>query len=234
MEEGYSLCLNKWALDKDIKNELGLLLIISSLCAEKGYCYASNQYLAKLFNITDVSISSKIKKLEKKNYIIVDYKKRGCEVISREIRLKNILTDDKDFFYSTIKNNFNEKIKSIKNYNYNNNIYSEIIDYLNEKVGSHYKSNISKTKSLIQARLNEKFTLEDFKKVIDNKCLEWMGTEWQKYLRPETLFGTKFEGYLNSQEKKLPTWFGKEIKKEEVNEERKKLAEQLTNGTWRP
>ena len=51
MEDGYSLCLNKWALDKTIKNELGLLLIISSLTAEKGYCYASNGYLAKQFNI---------------------------------------------------------------------------------------------------------------------------------------------------------------------------------------
>jgi hypothetical protein len=49
--------------------------------------------------------------------------------------------------------------------------------------------------------LNEKFTLEDFKTVIDKKAKSWMGTEWQKYLRPETLFGTKFEGYLNEKEK---------------------------------
>ena len=71
MNKGYSICLNIWALDKDIKNELGLLLIISSLCAEKGYCFASNKYLAELFDITDVSVSTKIKKLEQKNYISI-------------------------------------------------------------------------------------------------------------------------------------------------------------------
>ena len=62
MKDGYSICLNEWALDKDIKNELGLLLIISSLCSEKGYCFASNNYLAQLFNITEISVSRKIKK----------------------------------------------------------------------------------------------------------------------------------------------------------------------------
>ena len=41
-------------------------------------------------------------------------------------------------------------------------------------------------------------TVDDFKTVIDKKCDEWIGTEWEKYLRPETLFGTKFEGYLNA------------------------------------
>ena len=34
MENGYAICMNEWALDKDIKNELGLLFIISCLCAE--------------------------------------------------------------------------------------------------------------------------------------------------------------------------------------------------------
>ena len=94
MNNGYSICLNKWALDKDIKNELGLLLIISSLCAEKGYCWATNEYLAELFGITEVSVSSKIKKLEEKDYIEVTYEKRGCEITKRELRLKNILNDD--------------------------------------------------------------------------------------------------------------------------------------------
>ena len=47
------------------------------------------------------------------------------------------------------------------------------------------------------SRLNEKYTIEDFNKVIDNKCLEWLGTDFEKFLRPETLFGSKFESYLN-------------------------------------
>ena len=47
------------------------------------------------------------------------------------------------------------------------------------------------------ARLNEGYSLDDFKQVIEKKVNEWKGTEMEKYLRPETLFGTKFENYLN-------------------------------------
>ena len=77
-------------------------------------------------------------------------------------------------------------------------IYISIVDYLNEKTGSKYKPTTPKTKTAIHARLMEGFTLDDFKTVIDKKCADWMGTEYEKYLRPETLFGTKFEGYLNA------------------------------------
>lgn len=75
--------------------------------------------------------------------------------------------------------------------------YQEIIDYLNECTGSHYKATTGKTRTLIGARFKEGFTLEDFKTVIWKMCREWKDSEMVKYLRPETLFGTKFEGYLN-------------------------------------
>lgn len=135
MDQGYALCLNTWALDKDIKSELGLLLIISSLCAEKGYCFASNQYLAELFDITDVSVSTKIKKLEQKNYISIEYEYRGCEVISRKIRLKNILIDDLKNFKSTIKENFKDKRISIKKDLLDNNKGGEVFDYYQQEIG---------------------------------------------------------------------------------------------------
>lgn len=77
-------------------------------------------------------------------------------------------------------------------------LYSSIVAYLNEKAGTQYRHSSKKTQTLIHARLAEGFTLDDFKKVIDNKCCDWIATEWEKYLRPETLFGTKFEGYLNT------------------------------------
>lgn len=48
--------------------------------------------------------------------------------------------------------------------------------------------------------MNEGFSVEDFKTVIDKKYNDWKGTEWEKYLRPETLFGAKFESYLNQKE----------------------------------
>lgn len=77
--------------------------------------------------------------------------------------------------------------------------YQEIIDYLNEKAGKRYKVN-EKTKAHINARVNDGYTLADFRAVIEKKVAEWRGTEMDKFLRPETLFGTKFEGYLNQNE----------------------------------
>jgi uncharacterized phage protein (TIGR02220 family) len=75
--------------------------------------------------------------------------------------------------------------------------YEEIINYLNLRTNHNYKSNVNKTRTLIHARWNEGFRLEDFKIVIDKKSVEWLKTEYEKFLRPETLFGPKFEGYLN-------------------------------------
>lgn len=76
--------------------------------------------------------------------------------------------------------------------------YENIISYLNEKAGTKYKSTTKKTRELIRARMKEDFTLEDFKTVIDKKCADWLrDAKMCKYLRPDTLFGPKFEGYLN-------------------------------------
>ncbi|MED1602634.1 phage replisome organizer N-terminal domain-containing protein [Alkalihalophilus marmarensis] len=81
--------------------------------------------------------------------------------------------------------------------------YVEIVTYLNDATSKNYRYSTKKTKDLIKARWNEGFTLNDFKKVIDIKCREWLNNpEMNNFLRPETLFGTKFEGYLNQQEGK--------------------------------
>ena len=79
--------------------------------------------------------------------------------------------------------------------------YSEIISYLNEKTGRGFK-NVDANKRLIKARWKEGYKLEDFQKVIDNKVLDWTGKTIngqpaEKYLQPSTLFGTKFDNYLN-------------------------------------
>lgn len=76
--------------------------------------------------------------------------------------------------------------------------FSEIIDYLNEKAHRRYRPTTPKTREHIRARWNEGYTLDDFKHVIDVKCAEWLGDpKMDKYLCPDTLFGTKFEKYLN-------------------------------------
>lgn len=130
MENGYSICLNKWALDKDIKSELGLLLIISSLSAQEGYCYAKNDYFSNLFGITETSVSLKLKKLQEKGYITTVYTKRGAEVIDRKIyinidlRIKKSYTDELKKVKPTNKKNL--KYNNIINNNIiNNNIYRD-------------------------------------------------------------------------------------------------------------
>ncbi|MFR4251219.1 MAG: phage replisome organizer N-terminal domain-containing protein [Christensenellales bacterium] len=86
-----------------------------------------------------------------------------------------------------------EKEERIKNKDY---IY--IVGYLNEKAGTKYRHASQKTQACIRARFEDGFTVDDFKTVIDKKCAEWIGTDFEKFLRPETLFGPKFENYLNA------------------------------------
>lgn len=76
--------------------------------------------------------------------------------------------------------------------------YEDIVSYLNEKAGKSYKHKTAKTRTLINARFKDGFTIDDFKQVIDIKTAQWLtDSNMNQYLRPETLFGTKFEGYLN-------------------------------------
>lgn len=77
------------------------------------------------------------------------------------------------------------------------------IVYLNQVANRRYKF-VDKTKRLLLARFKEGYTLEDFKQVIDIKTAEWKDSpEFSKYLRPETLFGSKFDGYLNQKPKTI-------------------------------
>ena len=151
MKGGYSICFNEWALDKSIKDELGLLLIISSLTAETGYCYANNDYLAKIFETNVFTISRKIKKLEEKKYIKTEYEKKGCLVISRKIRLTKMSTAIDENVNRTIDENVKENnINNLNNTIINNKYcpvsskqdeipYKDIVEYLNLKAKTRYR-----------------------------------------------------------------------------------------------
>lgn len=118
------------------------------------------------------------------------------------------------------ENSIEEIYSSAKPNNVSSDEVKGIIDYLNLKTNSHYKHTSNKTRDLIKARFNEKYTLEDFKVVIDNKVEEWLNTDMEKYLRPETLFGTKFESYLNQKpiKKKSSNAFLDYLQEEELND----------------
>ena len=96
----------------------------------------------------------------------------------------------------------NEKDQNVEPIPYNkpdiktNNKHKEIIDHLNKVAGKNFKVADSHSK-LINARYREVYTLEDFKAVIDFKTSKWKGTDMEQYLRPSTLFGNKFQNYLN-------------------------------------
>lgn len=101
----------------------------------------------------------------------------------------------------------------------------DIVEYLNNKIGAHYKPNGKKMKELIRARMNEGYTVEDFKTVIDKKFKSWGNDpKMSLYLRPSTLFSTRFAEYLNEYQaedmKKLnckPTFDIEQVMKDAMN-----------------
>lgn len=134
MSKGYVICPMDWILDKNIKNELSLLLMIASLCFGQGYCWASNKYFAEKLNETEINISRKIKKLQKLGYIDISYKKRGTMITTREIRpLTKMLTAINKNVNGTVNKNVkhnNISINNINNNNIGNHFYSNnVIDF---------------------------------------------------------------------------------------------------------
>lgn len=103
---------------------------------------------------------------------------------------------------NTLSNNIkdNNITKDIDTYSKD---IKEIIEYFNNTTGKRYKDSSKSTRSHITARLKEGFSVDDFKAVIDKKTAEWKDdSKMEQYLRPETLFGTKFESYLNQKKTK--------------------------------
>ena len=116
----------------------------------------------------------------------------GEKEIEKEIEI------DKEIYRSTTGVNPGEKSPEKPKKGDGNPAYKEIIDYLNTVCGTSYRATSKATQRLISARLHEGFTVEDFKAVIRTKHAEWANdAKMSKFLRPETLFGTKFESYLN-------------------------------------
>ena len=162
------------------------------------------QYLADWVNSTKQSVIKCLKSLEEKGHIIKKEKYingvKSCEYYTTELNtlLNKVEYPIKQSLTGGIKQSLTNNIELDKLLD---NI-KEIVGYLNAKLGTRYLPANEKTQRLITARFNEnrKYTVADFKEVIDKKVKERKGTEMEKYLRPETLLGTKFESYLNQKE----------------------------------
>lgn len=99
-----------------------------------------------------------------------------------------------------------------------NELKTAVIEYLNTALGTSFRPGAKLTTRLIKARSAEGYTLDNFKKVIDFKVSDWLGnTKMQQYLRPDILFGSKFEGYLQTSRMKVPTEEDKRIDREIAN-----------------
>ena len=133
----------------------------------------------------------------------------GCQVVAKRlpqdsIGKVSIEKDSIDNILSSKHDEINENVTEIELEE--DTIHSRIINYLNLKCETSYRSSTKKTKTLIEARLKEGFKEEDFYLVIDKKTRQWLkDKDMCKFLRPETLFGNKFESYLNEPEKELTT-----------------------------
>ena len=209
-------------LSTDLKVMEKLILVeIDSLDNEDG-CFASNEHFSKFFSLSKNRCSEIIKSLEKKGYIKIDYiYQEGSKAISRRVircvrnidgGIRNIdnpirkteegysenREDNNTSFNNTFSNTSNKK-DIVEQSSTTLLPYEEIVQYLNQKTNKNFKHTSKVTQRHIRARLAEGFTVSDFKQVIDNKCNDWLRDQKMKeYLRPETLFGTKFESYLNS------------------------------------
>ena len=182
--------------------------------------YTVNQLVVnsdKRLNLTTQKVRTILKKFEKEGYI--EFLTSGSK--GKESTLKITI---KQQLFNNNATNKTEQLQQIeddkqqqsnnnvttlsKKKEKDNNIYSLVIDYLNKKANTNYRPTTKNTQSFINARVKEGYTVEDFKKVIDSKSKEWLNTDFEKYLRPATLFGTKFENYLNEANKKGPTAIG--------------------------
>ena len=106
----------------------------------------------------------------------------------------------------------NENIN--RNKDINKKEIKDIIDYMNKVFGTNYKHTSRATVQHIHARLDEGFTVNDFYQVIEKKARQWKDDpNMAQYLRPQTLFATKFESYLNQITPKEKSEFEKNIER---------------------
>ena len=227
----YSIIPATVRYDHNLKaNEKLMYGEITALASKSGYCWAENRYFAELYDVHKITISNWLKNLEDKGYIRTELKYvYGTKQVSKRLiyindtPISQIAKGYKSNDYDPINQNTKEELNTTSNNNTRDintlsrnstrTPYKEIIDYLNEKTGRNYKHKAKVNQRVIKARMNEGYTIEDFKTVIDKKFDKWNNDVKMKgYLRPETLFSTKFDRYLNEEtESNQKSWAGSDF-----------------------
>ncbi len=127
---------------------------------------------------------------------VVRNRKVNIEKPLKSINEKTIKVVDKKSIEKPLKS-INEKTTKL-----NNDLIKKIIDYLNEKTNKKFTIKNKQTIRFINGRIKDGYNENDFKKVIDIKTEKWLNTSMEDYLRPQTLFSQKMEGYLNEKNNK--------------------------------
>lgn len=135
----------------------------------------------------------KIANANVKNDKCTSAKKGNCTIAKSD---KCTSANSDNSIYINNKKNYIDRSNNNKEEK-NRKIYSNIIQHFNLKCDKSYKLNSDVFIDYIDALLAKGFSERDMIVVIDQKCKDWMNTRYAKYLRPSTLFGDKFEIYLN-------------------------------------
>lgn len=176
-------------------SETDAIIDILTMADENGEFYSTTRKLMSRWGWGSGKTVSFIKKLEEQNTIRTQTEHKRNTLYHINTGLFNGLQDTN----KTQTRHKQDTMKDVKKAKKEEDteIYKRIIEHLNMVCGTNYRHNTESSRKDIRARLNEGYKEDDFYIVIDKKAKEWMGTEQEKYLRPMTLFGTKFESYLN-------------------------------------
>lgn len=187
--------------------DLMVFSIIYSFCQDECSSYRGGiGYLREWCQASKPTIINSIKNLCNLNLIVKLEKEVSSNIKINEYVVnhdglnnftggkKTLPNNKEEYIYSNINNNIN---------NSSNNIITNIINNFNYIIGANFLTGGKNFREIIRARLNEGYLEEDFYKIAKLKKSQWKGTEYEKYLKPSTLFIPKhFDDYRNEAIKK--------------------------------
>ena len=227
-DTGYGLIPRRVMRDEHLSTTAKCIYCyLASFAGNTGKSFPSTSLMAKELNISNDTLFKYLKELKTKNVITIKKEKSLDSKFTKNIYYlhnkvneetpypKSSDTTSSDTTSSDTRNqDTNSNNLNSNNLNSNNNKeyssakanpqipFKEIVEYLNEKTEKNYSYKAKGNRTLIRARWNENYTLKDFKKVIDIKTEQWKDDpKMKQYLRPSTLFNSKFDNYLNEEMK---------------------------------
>ena len=205
----YAIIPGNVRYDPELKDKAKLLYgEITALSNKEGYCYASNEYLGNLFDLPKETISRKIKLLQDKKYITIEYEKKGCEITARKIRLTKMLIHDYQNCYSTINKNVKENNIMI------NNISNNIERYIDEI--QQFKPVLTSSDYEIIKKIASKYSLEQVKQAL---AISKQNNAYSvKYLLQVLVNGIKEKSPIKSPSN-VPNWLNKDIQAKPMSDD---------------